>query len=122
MDFWFLIVGALLSFIGMLFHGIVGHQKYIGNINNSELESLSKSLSLVSWHMFTILLFVSTVSLVYVAYSPTTYFILYPVISINILGSFLFILLGALGHKRLLTLPGAYLTGFTAFFTYLGLQ
>tara|TARA_Y100000766_G_scaffold106234_1_gene90930 strand:+ start:1506 stop:1871 length:366 start_codon:yes stop_codon:yes gene_type:complete len=121
MDFWFLIAGALLSFIGMLFHGIAGHQKYIGNINNSALEPLAKSLSLVSWHMFTIFLFVSTVSLVYVAYSPTTYFILYPVISINILGSFLFILLGALGHKRLLTLPGAYLTGFTAFFAYLGL-
>ena len=40
----------------MLFHGIAGHLKYIGAINDSSLEPLTKSLSLVSWHVFTIFL------------------------------------------------------------------
>ncbi len=121
MEFWFLIASSALSFVGMLFHGILGQQKYMGNINNSELQSLTKSLSLVSWHVFTIFLFVSSVTLFYVAFNPAIYIAAYPIIGINILGSILFLLLGLIGHKQLLTMPGAYLMGFTALFAYLGL-
>ena len=121
MEFWFLIASSALSFVGMLSHGILGQQKYMGNINNSELQSLTKSLSLVSWHVFTIFLFVSSVTLFYVAFNPAIYIAAYPVIGINILGFILFLLLGLIGHKQLLSMPGAYLMGFTALFAYLGL-
>ena len=106
----------------MLFHGIAGHLKYIGTINDSALEPLTKSLSLVSWHVFTIFLFVGSVVLIYVAYNPATSLALYPVIGVNILGALLFIVLGMGNHRALLKMPGAYLMGFTALFAYLGMH
>ena len=48
---WFLFIGAIISLVGMFFHGVAGQTKYMGNIYKSEMEPLSKSLSLVSWHM-----------------------------------------------------------------------
>ena len=122
MEYWFLIIAGLISFIGMLFHGIAGHLKYIGAINDSALEPLTKSLSLVSWHVFTIFLFVGSVVLIYVAYNPATSIALYPVIVVNLLGALLFILLGLGKHRALLKMPGAYLMGFTAFFAYMGIS
>ena len=122
MEYWFLIIAGLISFIGMLFHGIAGHLKYIGTINDSALEPLTKSLSLVSWHVFTIFLFVGSAVLIYVAYNPATSLALYPVIGVNILGALLFVLLGLGKHRALLKMPGAYLMGFTAFFAYMGIS
>ena len=122
MEYWFLIIAGLISFIGMLFHGIAGHLKYIGTINDSALEPLTKSLSLVSWHVFTIFLFVVSVVLIYVAYNPATSLALYPVIVVNLFGALLFILLGLGKHRALLKMPGAYLMGFTAFFAYMGIS
>ena len=122
MEYWFLIIAGLISFIGMLFHGIAGHLKYIGAINDSALEPLTKSLSLVSWHVFTIFLFVGSAVLIYVAYNPATSLALYPVIVVNLLGALLFILLGLGKHRALLKMPGAYLMGFTAFFAYMGIS
>ena len=122
MEYWFLIIAGLISFIGMLFHGIAGHLKYIGAINDSALEPLTKSLSLVSWHVFTIFLFVGSLVLIYVAYNPATSLALYPVIVVNLLGALLFILLGLGKHGALLKMPGAYLMGFTAFFAYIGIS
>lgn len=121
MEYWYLIIAGIISFIGMLFHGIAGHLKYIGSINDSNLESLTKSLSLVSWHVFTVFLFVGSVVLFYVAYNPTTTLALYPIIGVNLLGALLFIFLGLGSHKALLKMPGAYLMGFTAIFAYLGM-
>ena len=122
MEYWFLIIAGLMSFIGMLFHGIAGHLKYIGAINDSALEPLTKSLSLVSWHVFTIFLFVGSAVLIYVAHNPATSLALYPVIVANLLGALLFILLGLGKHRALLKMPGAYLMGFTAFFAYMGIS
>ena len=122
MEYWFLIIAGLISFIGMLFHGIAGHLKYIGTINDSALEPLTKSLSLVSWHVFTIFLFVGSAVLIYVAYNPATSLALYPVIVVNLLGALLFVLLGLGKHRALLKMPGAYLMGFTAFFAYMGIS
>ena len=122
MEYWYLIIAGLISFVGMLFHGIAGHLKYIGAINDSNLESLTKSLSLVSWHIFTIFLFVGSAVLLYAAYNPTITFALYPVIGVNLLGAILFIFLGLGNHKALLKMPGAYLMGFTAFFAYMGMS
>ena len=121
MEYWYLIIASLISFVGMLFHGIAGHLKYIGAINDSNLEPLTKSLSLVSWHVFTIFLFVGSAVLLYVAYNPAITLALYPVIVVNLLGALLFIFLGLGSHKALLTMPGAYLMGFTAIFAYLGM-
>ena len=122
MEYWFLIIAGLISFIGMLFHGIAGHLKYIGTINDSALEPLTKSLSLVSWHIFTIFLFVGSAVLIYVAYNPETSLALYPVIVMNLLGAILFVFLGLGKHRALLKMPGAYLMGFTAFFAYMGIS
>ena len=121
MEFWYLIIGSTLSLFGALFHGIVGHKKYIVNINLSNLPDVTKSLSLVSWHVFTIFLIFSAASLAYVAFFSNNYFILYPIIGINLAGLALFLLLGAGKHRVLLKLPGAYLMGGTAFFALLGI-
>ena len=121
MEYWYLIIASLTSSVGMLFHGIAGHLKYIGAINDSNLEPLTKSLSLVSWHVFTIYLFVGSAVLLYVAYNPATTLALYPVMGLNLLGALFFIFLGLGSHKALLKMPGAYLMGFTAIFAYLGI-
>ena len=121
MEYWYLIIAGLISFVGMLFHGIAGHLKYIGTINDSSLEPLAKSLSLVSWHIFTIFLLVGSVVSIVVAYYPATVLALYPVIGVNLLGALLFIFLGLGRHKALLKMPGAYLMGLTAIFAYLGM-
>ena len=120
MNFWFLIFGATIALVGMVFHGFVGQKKYMGNINQGELENLTKSLSLVSWHMFTIFLFVSAISLIFVAFFPVYKIAVYPLILANFLGALLFVLLGIGKHKVLLVLPGAYLMSFTALFGLLG--
>ena len=48
MNEWFLIGGAVLSLVGMIFHGVVGGRVYMGNVNDSNMEALTKSLSLIS--------------------------------------------------------------------------
>ena len=99
----------------------------MGNINGSDLESVTKSLSLVSWHIFTIFLLVSAIVLAYVAYvayvayRPDFVLATYPIIGVNALGSALFVFLGVTGHRPLLKLPGAYLMGSTAVLALLGL-
>tara|TARA_B100001173_G_C15768920_1_gene454181 strand:+ start:59 stop:421 length:363 start_codon:yes stop_codon:yes gene_type:complete len=117
----FLISGALISMVGMLFHGIVGQKKYMRSINKSEIEPLAKSLSLVSWHVFTVFLFISALTLFYIAYNPNLAIAAYPIIGVNLLGSLLFIFLGLGKHKVLLKMPGAYLMGSTALLVWLGL-
>ena len=118
---WYLVTGALISFFGMLFHGVAGQKIYMGNIYKSEMEELTKSLSLVSWHVFTIFLFVSALTLFFIAYSPELAMAAYPIIGVNLLGSLLFIFLGLGKHKALLKMPGAYLMAATALFAWLGI-
>ena len=118
---WFLILGAIISLVGMLFHGLAGQTKYMGNIYKSEMEPLTKSLSLVSWHVFTIFLFISALTLFYAAYNPNLAKAVYPIIGVNLLGSLLFIFLGLGNHKALLKMPGAYLMGATATLSWLGI-
>ena len=122
MDYWFLMLGAVLSLAGMAFHGFVGGKIYMGNINKSDLEPLTKSLSLISWHIFTIFLFVSAVTLIYSAYNSSFVIAVYPVIVVNLLGAVLFLMLGVGKHRILLLLPGAYLMGATALLGWLGIS
>ena len=118
---WYLVTGALISLLGMLFHGVAGQKIYMGNIYKSEMEPLTKSLSLVSWHVFTIFLFISALTLFYTAYNPNLAMAVYPIIGVNLLGSLLFIFLGLGNHKALLKMPGAYLMGATATLSWLGI-
>lgn len=121
MEYWFLITGAIISFAGMLVHGITGQIKYMGNINKADMEPLTKSLSLVTWHVFTIFLFISAFTLTYIAYNPKFAIAAYPVIGVNLLGAVLFILLGLGKHRILLRMPGAYLMVSTAILAWLGI-
>ena len=118
---WYLVTGALISLFGMLFHGVAGQKIYMGNIYKSEMEELTKSLSLVSWHIFTIFLFVSALTLFFIAYNSEFAMAAYPIIGVNLLGSLLFIFLGLGKHKALLKMPGAYLMAATALFAWFGI-
>ena len=121
MDYWFLMAAAAISLVGMVFHGFIGGKIYISNVNNSDMETLTKSLSIVSWHVYTILLFVSASSLIYIAYNPEFAIAAYLIIGINFLGSLLFVYLGLGRHRALLRMPGAFLTGTTALLAWLGI-
>ena len=121
MDYWFLMAGAIISLAGMVFHGFIGGKIYMKNVNESSMEALTKSLSLVSWHAFTIFLFTSASTLIYIAYNPEFTIAVYPIIGINILGSLLFVFLGLGRHRALLRMPGAVLMGTTALLAWLGI-
>ena len=122
MEIWLLSSAALLSLFGAFFHGVLGHRLYIGNINASDLVSLGKSLSLVSWHMFTIFLLIGGGSLAWVATNLSMKLLAYPVILINALGALMFLGLGLGGHRQLLRLPGLYLMGGTATLAWLAIH
>lgn len=47
MDYWFLMAAAFISFAGMVFHGFIGGKIYIRNANDSDMETLTKSLSII---------------------------------------------------------------------------
>ena len=121
MEFGFLMGAALLSLVGALFHGVAGHRLYLGNINASNLEPLAKTLSLVSWHTFTIMLLVGAGTLACVAYNPDMKLMAYPIILTNAAGAVMFLGLGLGSHRQLLTLPGLYLMGGTAMLAWLGI-
>ena len=121
MAFWYFNIAALIAAVGAVFHGYVGGKIYLGHIKASDLMPLTQSLSVVSWQMFTVLLLVSGAMLVCVAMKPTLALLAYPVLVANALGALLFLLLGAMGHGRLLKLPGMYLMGLTALLGWLGI-
>jgi len=68
MAYWLLILGEALSFLGMLFHGVIGGKIYSGNIRKSDLEPLGKTLSHFSRQFHTSHLFLCGVTLVFIAY------------------------------------------------------
>ena len=122
MTYYFLLAAATLSFAGAVFHGAIGGRiYYMQNIKSSNLEPLTQSLSLASWHIFTVFLVVGSGTLLYVAHNPAFMIAAYPLIVINALGATLFIFLALIGHAKLLRLPGAYLMAGTAILTWLGL-
>ena len=120
MESSFLGLAAFIALAGAVFHGYVGGKIYLGHIKASDLMPLTQSLSVVSWQMFTVLLLVSGATLLCVAMKPTLALLAYPVLVANALGALLFLLLGAMGHGRLLKLPGMYLMGLTAVLGWLG--
>lgn len=61
--FCLLMMAVALSSFEAFSHGVFGGRMYPNNIKNSDLEPLGKSLSLFSWPMLTIFLFVGVVAL-----------------------------------------------------------
>ena len=121
MAFWYLNAAAFIAAVGAVFHGYVGGRIYLGHIKGSDLEDLTKSLSVVAWQVFTIWLAVSAGVLVCVSLDASLALLAYPIILVNVLCAALFVYLGATGHGHLLRLPGAYLTAATAALAYLGI-
>ena len=122
MESLLLTAAAVVALAGALFHGYVGGKIYMGHVNTSDLMPLTQSLSLVSWHMFTVFLLVSGATLICVAMKPDLALLSYPILLANALGAALFLLLGAMGHGRLLRLPGLYLMSMTALLGWLGVS
>ena len=121
MAFWYLNAAAFIALIGAIFHGYVGGKIYLAHIYQSELLPLTRSLSIVSWQVFTIWLAVSAGVLVCVSLDASLALMAYPIILVNVLCAALFVYLGATGHGHLLRLPGAYLTAATGALAYLGI-
>ena len=122
MESLLLTAAAVVALAGALFHGYVGGKIYMGHISASDLVPLTQSLSLVSWHMFTVFLLVSGATLICVAMKPDLTLLSYPILLANALGAVLFLLLGVAGHGRLLKLPGLYLMSMTALLGWLGVS
>ena len=120
MNNWFLISSAILSFLGMVFHGFIGGKMYQTNINKSNLETIGKTLSMFSWQFHTIFLFVAGSTLMYIASNPEFAIAAYPIIYMNILGAIYFFILG-IGNREVLKMPGAILMGAIALLAWLGL-
>ena len=120
MQNWFLISGATLSLLGMVFHGFIGGKMYKTNINKSNLEPLGKTLSMFSWQFHTIFLFIAACTLVYIIDNPEFAVAAYPIIYMNILGAIYFFILG-IGNKEVLKMPGAILMGSIALLAWLGI-
>ena len=121
MQFTLLMVAAAIAMVGAIFHGYVGGRLYMKNIRESQLASLTQSLSLVSWQMFTVLLLVSAITFIVVAWPPHLALMAVPLMGANALGACLFLVLSLMGHSALIKLPGLYLMGLTALLSWLGI-
>ena len=122
MHFTLLTVAAVIALVGAIFHGYVGARIYMKNIRESQAAPLTQSLSLVSWQMFTVLLLVSAITFLVVAWQPHLALMAVPLVWANAMGACLFLVLSLMGHSALLKLPGLYLMGFTAVCAWLGLS
>ena len=121
MQFTLLMVAAAIAMVGAIFHGYVCGRLYMKNIRESQLASLTQSLSLVSWQMFTVLLLVSAITFIVVAWQPHLALMAVPLMGANALGACLFLVLSLMGHSALIKLPGLYLMGLTALLSWLGI-
>ena len=121
MQFTLMMIAAAIAMVGAIFHGYVGGQLYMKNIRESQLASLTQSLSLVSWQMFTVLLLVSAITFIVVAWQPHLALMAVPLMGANALGACLFLVLSLMGHSALIKLPGLYLMGLTALLSWLGI-
>ena len=121
MQFTLLMVAAAIAMVCAIFHGYVGGRLYMKNIRESQLASLTQSLSLVSWQMFTVLLLVRAITFIVVAWQPHLALMAVPLMGANALGACLFLVLSLMGHSALIKLPGLYLMGLTALLSWLGI-
>lgn len=117
----FFIAAALGCFLGGGFHGVVGRRIYLANIRAAALPARTVSLSTVAWDTFTVMLAVSGLTLLCVAFNPMALWMAYPIMLMLGLGAAIFALLAVAGHKDLIRLPGGYLQAVIALLIFLGL-
>ncbi len=67
MQFTLLMVAAAIALVGAIFHGYVGAPDLYEKHPRESVSPLTQSLSLVSWHMFTVFLLVSAITFLVVA-------------------------------------------------------
>ncbi|CAI8417468.1 MAG: Uncharacterised protein [Rhodobiaceae bacterium UBA7378] len=122
MSFYLLMTAAAVCFLAVAAHGIWGRKIYLGLIDKTILPAREKSISAVSWDVFTIMLSVSGLSLLFVAFNRHAILMAYPIMAIHLMGACLFFFFMAKGHKELVALPGAYLMGAIGVLTLLAIQ
>lgn len=109
MSYYLFMTAAAICFLSVAVHGIWGRRIYLGLIADTNLPAREKSISAVSWDVFSVMLLVSGLSLVFVALNPQAIWIAYPIVAMHLMGAGVFIRLMMKGHKELAALPGAYL-------------
>lgn len=107
MAFWYLNTVAVNPAVRAMFHGHFGGRICLGHINGSDLEDLTKSLSVVSWQVFNIWLAVSAGVLVCVSLGASLGLLPYSIVAVNALCALPFVYLGFMGHGQPLKLSGA---------------
>jgi hypothetical protein len=109
MSFYLFLIAAAICFLSAGVHGIWGRGIYLGFIEQTNLPTREKTISAVTWDIFTIMLLVSGGSLGFVAFNTHAIWMAYPIMLINLMGAGVFFAMIATGRKELIALPGAYL-------------
>ena len=109
MSYYLFMTAAAICFLSVAVHGIWGRRIYLGLIADTNLPAREKSISAVSWDVFSVMLLVSGLSLVFVALNPQAIWMAYPIVAMHLMGAAVLIRLMMKGHKELAALPGAYL-------------
>lgn len=113
MSYYLFLAAAAICLLSVYVHGVWGRRMYSGFISKSELPVREKSVSMVSWDVFTVMLAVSGLTLVCVALNADLVAMAYPIMLMHFGGAGIFLLLAARGYQQLLRLPGCYLMGST---------
>jgi hypothetical protein len=87
MSYYLFMTAAAICFLSVGVHGIWGRRIYLRLIAQTNLPAREKSISAVSWDVFSIMLLVSGLSLVYVALNPQDIAMAYPIIVIHLMGA-----------------------------------
>ncbi|MDC0131723.1 hypothetical protein OAI46_07415 [Alphaproteobacteria bacterium] len=109
MSFYLFLSGSVVCFFSAAVHGIWGRKIYLGLIAETNLPAREKSISAVSWDVFTVMLLTSGACLLFVAFNRQAIWMAYPIMIIHFMGAGVFFLSIAKGNKELIALPGAYL-------------
>ena len=121
MSFYLFLAAAIICLLSVYVHGVWGRGLYAGFIKDSNLPDREKGVSLVSWDVFTVMLAVSGLVLIYVAFNPETLLMVYPIMLMQLGGAVVFFYLTFSQHKSLSRLPGGVLMGSTGGLVWLGL-
>lgn len=121
MSFYLFIAAAVMCLASVYVHGVWGRRLYSGFISKSGLPVREMSVSMVSWDVFTVMLAISGLTLICVAYNDALRAMAYPIMLMHFGGAGVFLLLSARGHKELMGLPGCYLMGTTGLLILLAL-
>ena len=111
MSFYLFWAAAIICFFSVYVHGVWGRRLHSDAIGASDLPSLTSSVAMVAWDVFTVMLAVSGLTLLCAAYNDEAVWMVYPIMLMHLGGAGVFVLLMAMGYKELVRLPGAYLMG-----------